>query len=101
MCARRRQGALSFLPVNVRRENTLARGDFGEWMLKHVDRWFAFVRGLGLGIEHMEEIILVTGCDRTKSWTNVTFLGNNVDARVSFGVNAADGPNASVKFQFS
>ena len=49
----------------------------------------------------MEEIILVTGCDRTKSWTNVTFLGNNVDARVSFGVNAVDGPNSSITFQFS
>jgi len=32
-------------------------------MLKHIDRWFAFARRLGLGIEQMEEIILVTGCD--------------------------------------
>jgi hypothetical protein len=101
MCARRRQGALSFLPVNVRRENTLAKGDFGKWILKHIDTWFAFARRLGLGIEQMEEIILVTGCDHTKSWTNVTFLGNNVDARVSFGVNAVDGPNPSINFQFS
>jgi len=101
MCARRRQGASSFFPVNVRRENTLAMGDFGEWILKHIDSWFAFARRLGLGIEQMEDIILVTGCDRTKSWTNVTFLGSNVDARVSFGVNAVDGPNAGVRFQFS
>ena len=102
MCARRRQGASSFLPVNVRRENTLAMGDFGEWMLKHIDNWFAFARRLGLGIGQMEDIILVTGRDRTKSWTNVTFLGtSNVDARVSFGANVVDGPNASVNFQFS
>jgi len=101
MCARRRQGALSLLPVNVRRENTLAWGDFGEWMLKHIDNWFAFARRLGLGIVQMEELILITGCDRTKSWTNVCFLGNNVDARVSFGMNAAGSPNPSINFQLS
>ena len=89
------------LPVRTRRENTLAQGDFGEWMLKHIDRWFAFARRLGLGIEQMEEIILVTGCDRTRSWTNVAFLGSQLDAHVSFGVNAVDGLNNSINFQFS
>jgi hypothetical protein len=70
-------------------------------MLKHIDNWFTFARQLGLGIVQTEEIILVTGCDRTKSWTNVSFLGNNVDARVSFGANAVDGPNPSINFQLS
>jgi hypothetical protein len=54
--------------------------------VKHIDSWFAFARKLGLGIEQMEEIILVTGCDRTRSWTNVAFLGGQADAQVSFGV---------------
>jgi len=101
MCSRRRPGALLSLPVKARRENTLAQGDFGEWMLKHVDRWFAFVRRLGLGIEQMEEIILVTGCDRTRSWTNVAFLGSQGDAQVSFATKVVGGPNASIDFQFS
>jgi len=70
-------------------------------MLKHVDRWFAFVRRLGLGIEQMEDIILVTGCDRTRSWTNVAFLGSQVEAQVSFATKVVDGPNASIDFQFS
>jgi hypothetical protein len=48
----------------------------------------------------MEEIILVTGCDLTKSWINVAFLGNQVDARVSFGVEVDD-RDASIKFQHS
>ena len=73
--------------------------------MKHIDSWFAFARKLGLGIEQMEEIILVTGCDRTRSWTNVVFLGNQVDvqpAQVSFGVQV-EGPasDASINFQFS
>ena len=70
------------------------------WIVKHIDNWFAFAQRLELGIEHMEEIILVTGCDRTRSWTNVAFLENQVDAQVSFGVRV-EGPNTSINFQFS
>ena len=69
--------------------------------MKHIDGWFAFTQKLGLGIEQMEEIILVTGCDRTRSWTNIAFLGNQVDAQVSFGVKV-EGPasDTSIDFQF-
>ena len=53
--------------------------------MKHIDRWFAFARGLGLGIEKMKEIILVTGYGRR---TNVAFFGNDseYDTQVTFGV---------------
>jgi hypothetical protein len=68
--------------------------------VKHIDTWFAFAQKLGLGIDQMEDIILVTGCDRTRSWTNVAFMGNQVDAQVSFGVYVG-GPSASINFQFS
>ena len=90
------------LPATARREDTLALGDFGRWIAKHVDSWFAFTRNLGLGIEQMQEIILVTGCDRARSWTNVAFLGDQVDAKVSFGVNVeVEGPDTSINFQFA
>jgi hypothetical protein len=67
-------------------------------MVKHIDSWFAFVRKLGLGIEQMEEIILVTGCDRTRSWTNITFLDGQVNAEVSFGVRV-EGPDTNIHFR--
>ena len=89
------------LPVNALREDTLAHSDFAEWIVKYIDCWFAFARRLGLGIEQMEEIILVTGFDRTKSWFNVAFSGGQVDARVSFGVNAVYGADSNINFQFS
>lgn len=87
------------LPVEARREDTLAKGDFGAWMVKHIDCWFAFARGLGLGIEQTEELILVTGCDRTRSWTNVAFLGNEYDARATLGVKVVHGPAISIEWQ--
>lgn len=89
-----------YLPVGASREDTLARVEFEKWILKHINYCFVFVRQLGLEVA-VEDLILVTGCDRTRSWTNVAFLGSQVDARVSFGVKVVDGPNSIVKFQFS
>ena len=94
-----RGAAVLSLPVAALREDTLARGDFARWIVRHINNWFAFARNLGLGIEHMEEIILVTGYDRTRSWTNVAFLGGEVDAQVSFGVKV-EGPNTSPSINF-
>jgi hypothetical protein len=58
-------------------------------MIKHIDAWFAFARGLGLGINRMEDIILVTGRHLTKSWVNVAFTQRRPDAGVSFDVQAS------------
>ena len=55
-------------------------------MIKHIDRWFVWARQLGLGINLMEDIILVTGTHRTRSCTNVAFPGGQEDAQASFGV---------------
>jgi hypothetical protein len=87
------------LPVDARRKDSLARGDFSEWIVKHIDHCFAFAQGLGLGIERMEEIILVTGCDRTRSWNNVAFFGSQHDAQASFGVKVVHGPPVSIFWQ--
>jgi hypothetical protein len=95
-----RAAAVLSLPVMAWRENTLIRNVFGRWMVKHIDTWFAFSRKLGL-VHQMEEIILVTGCDLTRSWTNIAFLGGRADAQVSFGVEIAGSTrNPSINFQF-
>lgn len=78
--------------MQAQREDTLARGDFRDHIVRHIDRWFAFAQQLGLGIDQMEDIILVTGRDRTRSCTNVAFTESQGqgDARVSFGVQVSD-----------
>jgi hypothetical protein len=55
-------------------------------MIKHIDAWFAFARGLGLEIKRMEDIILVTGRHLTKSWVNVAFTHPRPDMGVSLYV---------------
>jgi len=74
------------LPVPAQREDTIAVGDFGRWIVKNIDHWFAFAETLGLGINRMQDIILVTGRHCAKSWVNVAFSEGPRDAEVSFGV---------------
>ena len=98
-----RGAAVLSLPVTARRKDTLAEDDFHQWMAQHIHSLFAHATELvGLGTEEMEEIILVTGCDLTRSWTNIVFLGGQADAQVSFGVNV-EGPDTtgSINFQLS
>jgi hypothetical protein len=71
-------------------------------MIKHIDSWFAWVRELGVGVGRMEDIILVTGTHRTRSWTNVAFPGGQEDAQVSFGPNVATrGDTVSIDWKIS
>jgi len=89
------------LPVDAQRQDTRARGNFGSWMIKHIDSWFTFARRLGLGIERMEEIILVTGLHRTRSWANVAFFEGQTNGQASLGVNVIHGPDMSIYWQCS
>ncbi|KAI9441134.1 hypothetical protein BJY52DRAFT_504602 [Lactarius psammicola] len=81
----RKHGAVLSLPVAARREDTFAQAHFRRWITKHINSWFAFTQRHELGIE-MEDIVLVTGCHRTRSWSNIAFYEGQADARVSFGV---------------
>ena len=89
------------LPVPAQREDTIARGDFGKWITRHIDSWFAFSRRLGLGVGQIEDIVLVTGRHRTRSWTNVAFNEGQTDAKVTFGVHVTGGVSGSVNWQVS
>ncbi|KAH9052705.1 hypothetical protein EDB87DRAFT_377982, partial [Lactarius vividus] len=92
------KGAALFLPVRVQREDTVARGDFAEWMVKHIDSWFSFAETLNLGIERMEDIILVTGRHHTRSWANIAFVESQglVQRQVSLGVHVSGSPPGHV-----
>ncbi len=96
------QGAVLCLPIQAKGEDTVASADFGKWLIKHIDRWFAWVRQLGLGINRIEDIILVTGTHRTRSCTNVTFPGGQEDAQVSFRAKVDHrGDIVAINWQFS
>ena len=96
-----KQGAALLLPVRAQREDTVTKGDFAEWMIKHIDRWFSFAKRLHPRIERMEDIILVTGRHRTRSWTNLAFIENQGlvgrdTMQVSLNVQVSGGPLSHV-----
>ena len=83
----------------ARREDTLAQARFRKCITKHIDSWFAFARHLHLSVE-MEDIVLVTGCHRTRSSTNIVFYESHVNAQVSLDVQVPSGQNG-VKWKSS
>jgi hypothetical protein len=50
----------------------------------------------------MEDIILVTGCHRTRSWANAVFLESQEDEQISFEVQVADvnGSDTGINWRF-
>ena len=87
--------------MTAQREDTVARGDFSKWIIRHVDTWLAFARRLGLGVEKMGDIVLVTGRHHTRSWTNVAFFEGQANAHASFGVQITNDGSTRVKWQVS
>ncbi|KAH9032015.1 hypothetical protein EDB85DRAFT_1890861 [Lactarius pseudohatsudake] len=98
-CTRKRGAVLSF-PVVARREDTVSQDHFRKWIIRYIDSWLAFTRMHGLGIE-MEDIILVTGCHHTRSWTNVAFNEVQAGAQLSLKVDVADAVGANVNWGVS
>ena len=92
-----RQGAILSLPVPAQREDTAARRDFAKAIINNIDKWFAFARDCGLGINRREDIILVTGRHLTRSWANIAFQER--DEQVSFEVQVNG--NSNVEWQFT
>jgi hypothetical protein len=78
-------------------EDTLAVDHFREWITKHIDSWFALTQKYRLGLK-IEDILLVTGCHRTRSWSNVAFPEAEVNKTFSVKVDIA---GASIKWDGS
>ncbi|KAI0288772.1 hypothetical protein BC826DRAFT_1036136 [Russula brevipes] len=68
-----KQGALLSLPFPAEREDTVARGVFGEWIVKNINHCVRIAEARGLGLHPTEDIILVTGRHLARSWINVAF----------------------------
>ena len=97
-----KEGAVLCLPIGAKREDTVANTKFGKWIIKHIDRWFAWARQLELGVNRMDDIVLVTGTHRTRSCTNVAFPGGQEDAQALFGAKVDHhGDVVAVVWQFS
>ena len=84
------QGAVLSLPINAKKEDTVARTKFGKWLTRLIDPWFAWARLREPEVDQnhqMEYMIFVIGRHRTRSCANVAFPGGQKDAQVAFRAN--------------
>ena len=79
-----RQGALLYLPFPAEREDTVARGDFEKWIINNIYNCMRLAEERGLGVNRMEDIILVTGRHLARSWVRAIFSESRGGAEISF-----------------
>jgi hypothetical protein len=89
------------LPFDANREDTPHIGLFRTEIIKRCDSWLEFAKGFG--IDRMEELVLVTGCDRTQSWALAAFMESNASAGISFDLSLLSGIASApvIKWKFT
>ena len=72
-----------FLPNGGYSEEVIRTKVFEDYVRDHVDSWFSWVQKSKLGVERMEDLILVSSCTLVSSWAAATFVDNNMEAEIS------------------
>ena len=94
----RHRGALLSLPHKGHQKDVLPRKVFENYIKDNVDNWFRWSKKMMLPVEHMEDLILVTGCTLVTSWAAVAFDSHmSVDsdaARISLEARTSDSGGA-------
>ncbi|TFY72145.1 hypothetical protein EVG20_g860, partial [Dentipellis fragilis] len=90
----RRKGAVLVLPEKAQRVDTTHRGTYKMYMRKHCERWLALAEQIGLSL-HMEDLILVTGCDCTTTWAVAAFTSTDFDGHVQLSVDFSSAGSVS------
>lgn len=77
-------GALLSLPCGGVREDVIHKRNFRESIWDNVNRWFNWSRNIGLPVNRMDDLILVTGCTLVTSYALAVFDDHDTrDAQVS------------------
>ncbi|KAI0285678.1 hypothetical protein BC826DRAFT_866781, partial [Russula brevipes] len=77
------QGALLSLPHEGEDEDVIHPKVFEDYMRANVANWFAWAQKNGVGIERMEDLILVTGCTLATAWAAAAFVDPAAEAELS------------------
>jgi hypothetical protein len=91
-------GAFLDLPCGGQRTDAIRTKAFEVYIRDHIDSWFAFAQEKQLDVEHMEDIILVSGCTLVTSWAAAVFHDNSLDVEISLKSKALG--NGAAEFQW-
>ncbi len=79
----RSRGALLSLPTGATTKNIFRKKAFEDYVRDHVVSWFTWTQDNRLGVERIEELILVSGCTLATSWAVAAFMDNTMEAEIS------------------
>ena len=90
-----KRGAVLSLPNGGYHQDVIRTKVFEEYIQDHVANWFNWAERNKLGVERMEELILVTGCTLVTSWASAVFVDNNIEAEISLASRTLNNNGAS------
>lgn len=76
-------GALLSLPRGGCHENAITTGVFQKYIRNNAINWFSWAQRHGLGVQRMEDLILVSGCTLVTSWAAAAFVDPTLNAEIS------------------
>jgi hypothetical protein len=76
-------GTLLSLPNGGRHEDVIRAQVFEDYIQDHVDSWLTWAQKNRLGVERVEDLILVSGCTLVTSWAAAAFVDDSMDAEIS------------------
>jgi hypothetical protein len=91
----RNRGALLSLPNGGHHEDAIRAQAFEDYVQDHVDSWFAWAQKNRLGVKHVEDLILVSGCTLVTSWAVAAFVDDTIDAEISLASRTFNNGGAS------
>jgi hypothetical protein len=83
------------LPNGGYREDVIRTKAFEDYIRDHVDSWFEWAKKNQLGVDRMEDLILVSGCTLVTSWAAAAFVDLSMEAEVSLAARAHRNVGAS------
>ena len=85
ICRAGYRGAVLLLPHRGHHQDVIDTRVVEEYVRDNVGSWFDWSKENGLPVEHVEDLIIVTGCILASSWTRASFdnLNTPVDASIT------------------
>ena len=83
------------LPSGGYHEDVIRAQVFESYIQDHVDGWFTWAQKNRLGVERVEDLIIVSGCTLVTSWAAAAFVHDTMDAEISLASRTRDNGGAS------
>jgi hypothetical protein len=84
-----------YLPNGGHHEDVIRAQAFEDYIKDHVDSWYKWAQKNRLGIERVEELILVSGCTLVTSWAAAAFVEDAMDAEICLASRTLNNGGAS------